>query len=341
MIKLAHPEWLILLLIIPLMIVVYLLFQWWRKRAVSKFGDWKLIEQLTEGYSASRLHLKFALWMLSFLFIILGLANPQMGTRLEKIKRQGVDVVIALDVSRSMMAQDITPNRLDRSKQFISKLLGRMSDDRVALIVFAGNAYLQMPLTIDYSAAKLFLNTVSTEIVPTQGTAIGEAINLATEAFDPEEQKFKTLIIITDGENHEQGAIDAAEEAKEIGVITYTLGVGTDTGSPIPVMNRGRQTDYIRDREGKTVVSKLNIDMLKDVASAGGGKFFQLTNGTREISNILDELSGMDKKEFEDRVFTDFEDQFQWFIGIALLLIIINFLIPEHASRKLKRANER
>jgi len=333
MFELESTSWLWGLLWLPLLILAYWLFLQWRKAAIARFGEWNLVEKLMEGFSAKRQHLKFLLWLFTIAFIILGLTNPQLGTRLEKVKRQGVDVVIALDVSKSMLAQDITPNRLERSKQFISKLLSRMADDRIALIIFAGNAYMQMPLTIDYSAAKLFLNTISTEIVPTQGTAIGEAIDLSTQAFDPEEDKFKTLIIITDGENHEKGAITSAEEARELGVLTYTVGVGSKDGGPIPVYRGKKITDYVRDKTGGTVVSKLNIDMLKEVAKAGNGQFFQLTNGTREIDNILDELSGMEKKEFEDRVFTDFEDQFQWLLGPALLLLIVNLIYSERKRK--------
>jgi len=334
MFELESPIWLWGLLWIPVLLMAYWLFLQWRKGAIARFGEWNLVEQLMDGFSAKRQHIKFLLWLISIGFIVLGLTNPQMGTRLQKVKRQGVDVVIALDVSKSMLAQDITPNRLDRSKQFISKLLSRMADDRIALIIFAGNAYMQMPLTIDYSAAKLFLNTISTEIVPTQGTAIGEAIDLATQAFDPNEEKFKTLIIITDGENHEKGAIKSAEEAEELGVLTYTVGVGSKEGGPIPVYrgNTKQIADYVRDKSGKTVNSKLNIEMLKDVAKAGNGQFFQLTNGTKEIDNILDELSGMEKKEFEDRVFTDYEDQFQWLIGPGLLLLIFNIFYPERKN---------
>jgi len=331
MFELESPIWLWGLLWIPVLLMAYWLFLQWRKGAIARFGEWNLVEQLMDGFSARRQHIKFLLWVLSIAFIVLGLSNPQMGTRLQKVKRQGVDVVIALDVSKSMLAQDITPSRLERSKQFISKLLSRMADDRIALIIFAGNAYMQMPLTIDYSAAKLFLNTISTEIVPTQGTAIGEAIDLATQAFDPKEEKFKTLIIITDGENHESGAIESAEQAQELGVLTYTVGVGDKDGAPIPIFrgNTKQIADYVRDKSGKTVTSKLNVEMLKDVAKAGNGQFFQLTNGTKEIDNILDELSGMEKKEFEDRVFTDYEDQFQWLLGPGLLLLIFNIFYSE------------
>jgi len=337
LIKFAAEWYLYLLLLIPLLVVLYILYLIWRKKAVKLFGDWTIVQKLTNGFSLKRMHLKFILSSLAVLFLIIGLANPQMGTRLEKIKRKGVDVVIALDVSKSMMAEDITPSRLERSKQLISKLLSRMSDDRVALVVFAGNAYLQMPLTIDYSAAKLFLETINTEIVPTQGTAIALAVDLAEECFDEEQEKFKTLIIITDGENHEQGPIDAAESARENGILTYTVGVGTKEGAPIPVYKNGRRVNYVKDASNNPVLSKLNTSMLKDIAKAGDGKFFQLTNGTNEITNILDELSQMDKREFEDRVFTDFEDQFQWFIGIGLLLLMFNFLLPENVGLSVER----
>ena len=329
MIQFEQNIWLWALLLIPVLVAIYALYLLWRKRAIAKFGEWNLINKLTSGFSIKRKHLKFTLSALALASIIIGIANPQMGTRLEKVKRQGVDVVIAIDVSRSMLAEDVPPSRLDRSKQLISKLLDRMSDDRVALVVFAGNAYMQMPLTIDYSAAKMFLKTMNPDAVPTQGTAIAEAINLSVEAFDEEEDKYKTLIVITDGENHEEGAIEAAKNALDYGILTYTVGVGTNEGSPIPVYKNRRKVDYVRDKYNNQVISKLNVEMLKEVANAGDGKFFQLTTGTKEIKNILDELGSMEKKEFEDRVFTDFEDQFQWFVGAAMLFLLINFIIPE------------
>jgi len=338
MFQVENISWLLGLVIIPILILCYFLFLAWRKKAIARFGEWNLVDRLMDGFSAKRQHWKFVLWLLTIGLIILGLVNPQMGTRLEKVKRQGVDVVIALDVSRSMLAEDVSPNRLERSKQFISKLIGQMADDRIGLIIFAGNAYLQMPLTIDYSAAKLFLNTISTEIVPTQGTAIKAAIDLATEAFDTEDEKFKTLILITDGENHEEGALEAAREAKEMGVVSYTVGVGSKDGSSIPVYQGRKRIDYIRNDAGKTVVSKLNVEMLKDLAEAGDGKFFQLTSGTREIENILNELNSMEKKEFEDRVFTDYEDQFQWLLGPALLLLILNLFLSEKQKRNVSVA---
>ena len=329
MIKFASEYYFFWLILLPVLAVLYLLYLAWRKKALKLFGDWDVIKKLTDGFSLKRLHLKFILALLTCFFLIIGLANPQMGTRLEKVKRRGVDVVIALDVSKSMLAEDISPSRLERSKQLISKLLDRMSDDRVALIVFAGNAYLQMPLTIDYSAAKLFLETINTEIVPTQGTAIAEAIKLSEESFEEEQEKYKTLIIITDGENHEQGPIDAAEDARKSGIITYTVGVGTKAGAPIPIFRNGRKINFVTDTKNNKVVSKLNTKMLKDIASAGDGKFFQLTSGTKEINNILDELSSMDKREFEDRIFTDFEDQFQWFVGAGLLMLLFFFILPD------------
>jgi len=329
MIHFENSLWLWVLIALPVLFLLFLLVQRWRGKAIDRLGDSHLISRLMPGFSIKRRWVKFLCYLTSLGLIIFALANPQMGTRLEKVKRQGVDVVIAIDVSRSMLAEDIKPNRLKRSKQFVSKLIESMSNDRVAMIVFAGNAYLQMPLTIDYSAAKLFLNSVNVNTVPTQGTSIGQAINLALESFDAEEKKYKTLIIITDGENHEEGAIEAAQLAKEEGIVIYTLGVGSDDGGTIPVFQRGRKVNTVRNAQGEIVISRLNKDMMSEISDAADGKFFQLTNGRDEIELILNELGTMDKKDFEDRMFTDFEDQFQWPLALALLLLLLGYMIND------------
>lgn len=329
MIHFENSIWLWVLIALPILFLLFMLTQRWRKKAIDRLGDSGLISRLMPGFSIKRRWFKFLCYLASLGLIIFAIANPQMGTRLEKVKRQGVDVVIAIDVSRSMLAEDIKPNRLQRSKQFVSKLIESMSNDRVAMIVFAGNAYLQMPLTIDYSAAKLFLNSVNVNTVPTQGTAIGQAINLALESFDAEEKKFKTLILITDGENHEEGAIEAAQIAKEEGIIIYTLGVGSDDGGTIPIYQRGRKVNTVRNAQGEIVISRLNKEMMTELSQAAEGKFFQLTNGRDEIELILSELAGMDKKDFEDRMFTDFEDQFQWPMALALLFLVLGYMIND------------
>ena len=322
MFKFENELYLYGLLIIPVLILLYRLTARWRKQALEHFGNWDLVSRLMPDYSARKIRTKFILSMLALSFLFIGLANPLVGTKLEKVKRKGIDLVVAIDVSKSMLAEDLQPSRLERAKQLLSNLISTMKDDRIGLIVFAGNAYLQMPLTSDYTAAKLFLQTINTDIVPTQGTAIGEAINLAGEAYDEEQKKHKALLIISDGENHEEGAIEAAEEAVKEGLIIYTLGIGTEEGGQIPVFNQyGRKAGYKQDRNGNVVVSKLDATTLQEVADIGNGHFFHIRGAKGELKEVLDVLNKIEKRDFEDRVFTDYADQFQYFIGLALLFV--------------------
>jgi len=325
-----------LLGLIPL-IGIFIFYHFWRKRTYKKLGELQLVEQLAPENSKRKHIFKFILLFFAFIFLVIGIANPQIGTKFEKVKRSGVDVMIALDVSKSMLAEDIKPNRLERSKQFISRLIDKLQNDRIGLIVFAGNAYLQMPITIDYSAAKLFLNNVNTEMVPTQGTAIGEAIELSTNSFNKEEKKFKTLIIITDGEDHEGDALTLAEDAAKEGVIVHTIGVGSPKGAPIPQYRNGVQSDFKRDENGNIVLSKLNETELQQIAVKGDGKYYRLSSGTREIDAIISEISTMEKKNFEERVFTDYEDQYQYFLAVALILITLEFFISDKKSMWLRK----
>ena len=315
-----------LLWILPFLLLLFYAFMRRRKRLLENAGDSSLIQQLFEGYSAKRLWVKFSLLLTALALIIIGIANPQIGSKLEQVKREGVDVIIALDVSNSMLAEDLQPNRLDRSKVLVSKLLDQLHNDRVGLIVFAGQSYLQMPLTIDYSAAKLFLNTITPNSIPTQGTSLGSAIELAQESFDQDEDKFKALVIITDGENHEQGAIDAAETAMAEGMVIYTVGVGSEEGAQIPYY-QGRHKSYRTDKNQQVVISKLNESILKELASITNGKYFRIKGTKNEVVQVVRELSKMEKKEFEGRVFTDYEDQFQYFIGIAIILLLLQLFI--------------
>jgi Ca-activated chloride channel family protein len=316
---------------------IFIFYHYWRKRTYQKLGELQLIEQLAPENSKRKHIIKFILIFFAFIFLVIGIANPQIGTKYEKVKRSGVDVMIALDVSKSMLAEDIKPDRLERSKQFISRLIDKLQNDRIGLIVFAGNAYLQMPITIDYSAAKLFLNNINTEMVPTQGTAIAEAIELSMQSFNKEEKKFKTLIIITDGEDHEGDALTLAEEAAAEGVIVHTIGVGSPKGAPIPQYRNGVQADFKRDENGNIVLSKLNETELQQIAAKGDGKYYRLSSGTQEIDAIISEISTMEKKNFEERVFTDYEDQFQYFLAIALFLITLEFFISDKKSVWLRK----
>jgi len=339
MFRFENENYLWALLILPILFVLYWMAMRWRKKALEKFGESSLIEKLVPDLSFNKQRLKFFLYLASLGFIVIGLANPQVGSKLEKVKRQGVDVMIAMDVSKSMLAEDLSPNRLSVAKRIVSKLIEKLGNDRVGLIVFAGNAYLQMPLTVDYSAAKIFLNTIDTELVPAQGTALSQAIGLAKESFDQEQSKFKALILITDGENHEAGAMDAAEEAHEEGVIIHTLGIGSEEGAPIPEFSRGQRIGYKKDKSGNVVNSKIEEDILQEISESTSGRYFRVKGSQGEIPKIISELEDMDKKDFEDRVFTDYEDQFQYFIFVALLLLLLEFFISERSKGWYKNFN--
>jgi Ca-activated chloride channel family protein len=299
----------------------------------------KLVNRLIPDKSKSRAIVKFLILMLAYTFIIFALANPQIGSKLEKIERKGIDLVIAIDVSNSMLAQDIKPSRLLRARQSISKLIDKLKNDRIGIVVFAGNAYTQLPITTDYSAAKLFLSTINTDIVPTQGTAIAEAIELSTESFDDNKHE-KAIIIITDGEDHEGDAIQAASATAKKGIRIYTIGMGLPEGGPIPVFNKsGVQTGFKKDLKNNTVITKLNETMLQQIASKGNGKYVRANNAQTGLSIIFDEINKLEKTEFESRVFSDYEDRFQYLLVPALLLLLIEFLIFERRGRRFRNVN--
>lgn len=315
-----HGLWIIL----PL-IGFFIIDRIWKDKRIKAFGAPHLVNRLMADYSPGKALLKFILAALALEFIIIGFANPQVGTRQEKVKRQGIDVIIALDVSNSMLSEDdVKIARLARSKNFISNFIDQLSNDRLGMIVFAGRAYLQMPLTVDYSAARMYLKTVNTGMVPTQGTNIAEAVTLAQKSFVQDEDKHKALIIISDGEDNEGGTSEAIQAAVSQGVKIYTIGVGSDKGAPIPM-----GTDYKRDEKGNVVLSKMNQQMLQDVASEGKGRYFAMTNGNAEIETILKELGGIGSKSLEDVVFTDYDDQFIWCLLIAAVLLLVDWWITE------------
>jgi Ca-activated chloride channel family protein len=284
------------------------------------------------GVSTSRPVLKFSILMLALAFLITGLARPQFGAKLQKINRKGVEIMIALDVSNSMMAEDIQPNRLERAKRAIARLTERLTNDKIGLIVFAGKAYTQIPITTDYASAKMFLGSISTEIVPTQGTAIGSAIDLAINSFTPDQESSKAVIVITDGENHEDDAVETAKLAAEKKIIVHTIGMGLPQGGPIPVYNAYGQKDFKRDKEGQVVVTKLDESMLQQIAAAGGGSYIRANNTEVGINNIFDEINKMEKTELESRVYSDYNDQFFYFIVVAFALLIIEFFVLERKN---------
>ena len=277
--------------------------------------------------------------MLAFAFLAAAVCGPLIGSKLEEVKRKGADIIIALDVSNSMKAEDIRPSRLERSKQAISKLIDKLQGDRIGLVVFAGDAYTQLPITTDYGAAKLMLSTVETDIVPRQGTAIGSAIELATSAFSDSSRKHSAVIIITDGENHEDDAVDAAKKAAEQGVKIYTIGMGSPEGAPIPIYNNGARVGFKQDNNGQAVVTKLDAAALQEIAEAGKGKFVRASNSDDGLDIILKEINALDKKEFQAKMFTDYENQFQYFLGASIFLFLLEFMLGEKKSKWFSRMN--
>ncbi len=334
MLRYENIEYLNLLYgLIPLfLLMVY--YSKWKRKAFKSFGEGLVKKGLIPFYSKSRENLKFLLIFLCITSMIIGISNPKKGKKMEEVKREGVDLMIALDLSNSMLAEDIKPNRLERARQAISRLIDKLEGDRIGLIVFAGDAYVQLPITTDYSAAKLFLSTVNTSIIPSQGTAIGKAIDLSMRSFDMENGQNKAIIIITDGENHEDDALEQAKLTNEKGVLVHTLGMGLSKGGPIPIYNKyGNNTGYRKDKEGNTIISKLNEQMLQEIASTGGGAYVRANNTQAGLSILFSEINKMEKKEIGTMVFTDYKDRFQLFLFIALLLLFFDLIL---LSRKNK-----
>jgi len=335
MFRFENPEYLYALALIPVLAVFFAIAWHARKIAIRRFGEHRLMQKLMPETSRYKDSVKFILLMLALSFLVIGWANPQWGTKKEKVKRKGVDVFLALDISLSMMAEDIPPNRMERAKKFAQTLVEELKGERIGLIIFAGNAYLQMPLTTDYAAAQLFLRTANPDLAPTQGTAIGDAIQLAEGSFDEDAQHHKALIIISDGEDHEPEAVQRATKANENGLLILTVGAGTPEGSFIPV-KYGSREDFKRDQSGNPVRSKLNEEMLKDLAKAGRGAYFNIAQGDKVAQALQERIDKLEKREFEMRAFEKFESYFQYFIAAGLFFIVVEFMLSYRKSKWLK-----
>jgi Ca-activated chloride channel family protein len=330
MIRFLHPEFLSALALIPVLVAAYVFLSLRRRKALAQFGAPPMIERLAEDASTSKRLVRFLLLLGAIACAVLALVQPQIGTRMEEVKQEGIDLFIALDVSLSMKAEDIKPSRLEKAKFEIRNLIGRLGGDRIGLIVFAGEAYTQFPLTTDYGAANLFLDVVDVDVAPVPGTSIGAAIEKAVESFDPKDPTTKAIVIITDGEETEGNAFDAAEEAAKKGVLIFTIGLGSASGSPIPVYNAGgQQVDFKRDKMGNVVISKLDEVSLEKIATIGNGKYFRGANSQDELDDVYKALNGLQKKEFGVKQFTDYEDRFQWFLAPAILLLVLEFALGE------------
>ncbi len=326
MFRFAHLYYLYLLALIPVFTVLLVLYIVWRKKALNRFGEMSVIGQLMPEYSPGRLVLKFILLMFAFAFLVVALADPQTGSKMEKVQRKGIDLMIALDVSNSMLAQDIKPDRLERSKQAISKLIDKLEGDRIGIVVFAGKAYTQLPITTDYSAAKLFLSAINTGSVSTQGTAIADAIESCMSAFNHAERN-RAIIIITDGEDHQGDVLEQAEAAAKKGVAVYTIGMGLPDGAPIPVYEGDVQTGYKKDRDGSTIMSKLDESMLQRIAAVGNGIYVRASNSEAGLEKIFDEINKIQKSEIESRQYSDYDDRFQYFLFLGLAFLIFEIFI--------------
>ena len=340
MLKYEHIEFLNLLFGLPIIIIAIILHNKWRKASLRLFAEDKLIKRLTPTLSVINIKIKHTLLITIFILLVISLANPQIGTKMEEVKREGVDLIIAIDLSNSMLAEDIKPNRLARSKQAISRLIDKLEGDRIGLIVFAGEAYVQLPITTDYSAAKLFLSTVNTNIIPTQGTEIGKAIDLATNSFELENEQNKAIIIITDGESHDEKAIENTQNARSLNIFVHTLGMGLAKGGPIPVYDKyGNKKGFRKDKEGEVVISKLNEELLQEIAEKGEGIYVRANNSEAGLSKVLAEINKMEKKEIGTMVFTEHKDRFQIFICLSIVLLILKLFITNKRYTITNRIN--
>jgi Ca-activated chloride channel family protein len=329
MINFAQAQYLVLILLIPFFFIIQALVLKLRRRRIRRFGDEELVRQLMPSYSVSRVWVKLTLFSIGFFFFVIGLSRPQIGAKLKEHETKGAEIMIALDVSNSMLAEDYSPNRLERAKLAISRLVDKLRDDRIGLIVFAGNSFVQLPITTDYVSAKMFLNTISTESVPIQGTAIGEAINTAIRSFSAQSEKSRAIIIITDGENHEDDPVAAAAQAAEMGVRVFTIGVGSPEGKPIP-MDGG----LLKDRDGNIVVTRLDESVLQEVAKAGNGLYVRAGNSEFGLNPIIDDIRRMEDERYSSIVFEEFDEQFMYFMAIALFFFVLEMLVSDRRSKR-------
>ena len=337
--RLEEPIYFYLFAIIPVIIVIFLLVSLWKKRTQKKFAPTGLLSKLAPNISFFKSILKLSFFLIGISFLILALVNPKIGTKLKTVKREGVDVVFALDVSKSMLAEDIAPNRIDKSKQLVTQIINNLASDRIGIIAYAGQAYPQLPITTDYASAKMFLQNMNTDMLSSQGTAISDAIEMATTYFNDEEQTNRILVIISDGEDHSENAISAASLAAEKGIRIFTIGVGKTSGGPIPLKRNGIIESYKKDKNGETVITKLNETVLTEVATKANGFYLNGSNTQQVVDQVKEELLAMDKKEFETKQYTEFDHQFQWFLGFGLLFLCIDVLVSEKKTKWIKKLN--
>ena len=330
MFRFANPDYLYLLLILPLLVGLFLYANYIRRQRLKKYGDLVLLEELMPTVSKYRPNLKFWILFVAIALVIVMLARPQFGSKMETVKRSGVEAVIALDISNSMLAEDVAPSRLEKAKKMISRLVDTFNNDKVGMIVFAGEAFTQLPITSDYISAKMFLESITPSLITTQGTDIGAAIRLAMKSFTPNEGVGRAIVVITDGENHEGGALEAAKEAAEKNMQVFILGIGSPEGSPIPV-ERG-SNDFRRDKDGNVIVTRLNEQMCQEIAKAGNGLYIRVDNSNSAERMLNNEIGKLAKSDVESQIFTEFDEQFEGLAWLVLILLVVEMLILDRKN---------
>ncbi len=324
--RFQHTEYLAGLPAIILLVLLFIFILRWKKLTVRRIGDTRLVKRLMKNYSPVKFLIKFAVVVLAFAAIVVGAANPQQPGKSENINRQGVDVMVVLDVSKSMLTTDVKPSRLEKAKQLLSKLLDKLQNDRVGLVLFAGRAYMQMPLTIDHGAARMYIQEASPEVVPTQGTVIADALQMANAAFDSKEKKYKTILLISDGEDHDPNAAKVAQGLAKNGVVINTVGIGSPEGT---TLIDPETKELKKDAEGQTVISKLNEAELQQLSNESSGIYVRLDNMDDALITLSQQIDSIEKKSLSDSEFIDYDSYFQWLLGGALVLLLLEFVLPE------------
>ena len=325
----AEHRYLLLLILAPLMPLLYALVRWLRKNRLSRVGDPALVKQLMPSWSGAKGWVRLVLFDLAFLFFVIGIARPQIGAKLQERETKGAEIMICLDVSNSMLAKDYSPNRLERAKLAISRITDKLQDDRIGLIIFAGTSFVQLPITNDYVSAKMFLSSITTESVPVQGTAIGDAILTAARGFSAQSEKSRAIIVITDGENHEDDPVEAAKQAAALGIKVYTIGVGSLRGEPIPL-----DGDLMKDKDGNIVVTRLDEGTLQKIAEVGNGAYVHAGNEEFGLNPIINDINKLEEETFNSVVFEEYDEQYMYFFAVALVLLVLEMLIGERRWKR-------
>ena len=329
MIHFAYAQYLLLIFLIPVFFIVQAVLLRIRRNRIRKFGDEKLVSQMMPSYSKSKVWVRLVLFSIGFFFFVIGLSRPQIGARLKEQEIKGAEIIIAIDVSNSMLAEDYSPNRLERAKLAVSRLVDKLRDDRIGLVIFAGTSFVQLPVTTDYVSAKMFLNSIDTGSIPIQGTALGDAITTCIRSFSAQSDKSRAIILITDGENHEDDPVAAAKQAAEMGIKVFTIGVGSPEGKPIPMNG-----ELLKDKDGEIVVSRLDEAVLQEIAAEGNGAYVRAGNSEFGLNPIIDDLRKLEDEKYSSVVFEEYDEQFMYFLAIALVFLVLEMLVGDRRSKR-------